>query len=106
MQPMQQVQLQPCVIKGNTRSASGESITIGPTKALIFAHAPGSKAQEHAHDETHIIVIRSGQMRFTMLGKVYEVGPGDIVMVPPGAQHSFETISSTGADVMCLCVPK
>lgn len=106
MQQMKEIPLQPCVIKANARHESGEIVTIGPTKAMIFSHPPQSKAQEHAHDETHVIIIRSGQMKFFMEGQVHEVGPGDIVVIPPGIAHHFETISPQGADVMCLCVPK
>lgn len=103
---MEKLPLKACVIKANARSDTGQIIPIEKTSARVFCHPPNSKSEEHAHDETHIIVIRSGQMRFFMEKQIYEVGTGDIIFIPPGIKHYFETISSNGADVVCFCVPK
>ena len=64
----------------NHRLGIGE-ITIAP-------HTEGPPQHRHGrHDEGFYVV--SGTARFTVGDTSYDAGPGTLVMVPPGAPHTF-----------------
>src|ERR1700743_2533908 len=86
--------------------AGGESIQLGPTRMRILEDgsttghrlgmgeiplAPptdGPPQHRHArHDEGFYVV--SGTARFTVGETVYDAPAGTLVMVPPGAPHTF-----------------
>jgi mannose-6-phosphate isomerase-like protein (cupin superfamily) len=68
--------------------------------------APGQSTQRHHHrssEEIYLITHGSGLMELD--GDTRRVGPGDAILIPPGAWH---TISNDGADdlrLMCCCAP-
>lgn len=78
------------------------SIPIGKYLAILSTHPPGLLRERHTHDETHLIIVRTGKMSFTVDGHAQEVGPGDIVLIPPGVQHSSEVLCDGSSSVMCL----
>ena len=64
----------------NHRLGIGE-ITIAP-------HTEGPPQHRHGrHDEGFYVV--SGTARFTVGDQSHDAGPGTLVMVPPGAPHTF-----------------
>jgi quercetin dioxygenase-like cupin family protein len=84
----------------------GESIQLGPARMRILEdgsttghrlgvgeitlapHADGPPQHRHArHDEGFYVV--SGTARFTVGETVYEAPAGTLVMIPPGAPHTF-----------------
>jgi len=84
----------------------GEAIQLGPIKMRILEDGrttghrlgvgeitipPGTEGppqHRHAeHDEGFYVV--SGTARFTVGDKTYDAAPGTLVMVPPGAPHTF-----------------
>src|SRR6266581_3488429 len=61
---------------------------LGAGEITIAAHADGPPQHRHAqHDEGFYVV--SGTARFTVGDTGYEAPPGTLVMVPPGAPHTF-----------------
>ena len=69
----------------------GELLAIDMTLAPD-GHVPGA----HVHPEQEErFEIESGTMKFRMNGKTILAGPGDTVVVPPGARHKF---SNAGED--------
>jgi mannose-6-phosphate isomerase-like protein (cupin superfamily) len=89
-----------------TGTDGGESIQLGPARVRILEdgsttghrlgvgeitlapHADGPPQHRHArHDEGFYVV--SGQARFTVGESVYDAPAGTLVMVPPGAPHTF-----------------
>ncbi len=57
--------------------------------------APGSEQPVHGHPESeqaYVIVRGSGVMRVG--DEFQEVGPGDLVLVPPGSGHSIRNTGS------------
>jgi mannose-6-phosphate isomerase-like protein (cupin superfamily) len=55
----------------------------------IGAHSPGPPLHLHrVTDET--LTVKSGRVRFTIEGRVHELGPGDSVEIPRGVRHRFE----------------
>ncbi len=86
--------------------AGGEAIQLGPIQMRILEdgrttehrlglgeitlapHTDGPPQHRHArHDEGFYVV--SGQARFTVGDKSYEAAAGTLVMIPPGAPHTF-----------------
>ena len=84
----------------------GEAVQLGPARIRILEdgtttdhrlgigeitlapHSPGPVQHRHAqHDEGFYVV--SGTARFTVGTAEYDAPPGTLVMVPPGAPHSF-----------------
>src|ERR1700678_1442597 len=84
----------------------GESIQLGPTQMRILEdgsttghrlgmgeitiapHTDGPPQHRHArHDEGFYVV--SGTARFTVGETVYDAPAGTLVMIPPGAPHTF-----------------
>jgi quercetin dioxygenase-like cupin family protein len=86
--------------------ADGEVIQLGPTQMRILEdgrttghrlglgeitlapHTEGPPQHRHArHDEGFYVV--SGTARFTVGERTYEAPAGTLVMIPPGAPHTF-----------------
>ncbi|MGA7420186.1 MAG: cupin domain-containing protein [Acidimicrobiales bacterium] len=84
----------------------GEAIQLGPIQMRILEdgrttehrlglgeitlapHAEGPPQHRHArHDEGFYVV--SGHARFTVGERSYEAAAGTLVMIPPGAPHTF-----------------
>lgn len=61
---------------------------LGLGEITIAPHTDGPPQHRHGqHDEGFYVV--SGTARFTVGEKSYAAGPGTLVMVPPGAPHTF-----------------
>jgi mannose-6-phosphate isomerase-like protein (cupin superfamily) len=61
---------------------------LGVGEITIAPHTEGPVQHRHAqHDEGFYVV--SGTARFTVGDASHDVGPGTLVMVPPGAPHTF-----------------
>lgn len=57
----------------------------------------------HAHSE-EIYLIVEGDAVLEIDGEMREVGPGDAILIPPGAWH--ELAAGTGpVRLLCCCVP-
>ena len=89
-----------------TRPDSGDAIQLGPIRMRILEdggrtdhrlgvgeitlppHTDGSPQHRHArHDEGFYVV--SGTASFTVGATTYDAPAGTLVMVPPGAPHTF-----------------
>src|SRR5215468_9325196 len=67
-------------------STTGHRLGIG--EITIAPHAEGPPQHRHAeHDEGFYVV--SGTARFTVGDTSYDAAAGTLVMVPPGAPHTF-----------------
>jgi mannose-6-phosphate isomerase-like protein (cupin superfamily) len=61
---------------------------LGVAEITIAPHTAGPPQHRHArHDEGFYVV--SGTAAFTVGDRTYEAGPRTLVMVPPGAPHTF-----------------
>jgi quercetin dioxygenase-like cupin family protein len=100
----------------------GESIQLGPARMRILEdgsttghrlgvgeitlapHADGPPQHRHArHDEGFYVV--SGTARFTVGETVYDAPAGTLVMVPPGAPHTFANPGDTTAVLLNTFTP-
>ena len=67
-------------------STTGHRLGIG--EITIAPHTEGPPQHRHGrHDEGFYVV--AGTARFTVGDQAYDAGPGTLVMVPPGAPHTF-----------------
>lgn len=61
---------------------------LGAAEITLAPRSPGPQQHRHArHDEGFFVV--SGTARFTVGDAEYDAPAGSLVMVPPGAPHSF-----------------
>ena len=67
--------------------------------------APGQATQRHYHADTEeIYVVLAGAGQMEVDGERSRVGPGDAILIPPGAWHEI----GAGADelrFLCCCAP-
>jgi mannose-6-phosphate isomerase-like protein (cupin superfamily) len=74
-------------------------------QSLAEATLPaGGSTQRHFHkvsEEFYFVLEGSGQMEVD--GEEREIGPGDAVLIPPGAWHSLRSLS--GMRFLCCCSP-
>ena len=67
-------------------STTGHRLGVG--EITIAPHTDGPPQHRHArHDEGFYVV--SGRARFTVGQTVHEAAAGTLVMIPPGAPHTF-----------------
>jgi mannose-6-phosphate isomerase-like protein (cupin superfamily) len=71
---------------------STTSHRLGIGEITIAPHVDGPPQHRHAqHDEGFYVV--SGTARFTVGDQSYDAPAGTLVMVPPGAPHTFANVS-------------
>jgi quercetin dioxygenase-like cupin family protein len=71
---------------------STTSHRLGIGEITIAPHVSGPPQHRHAeHDEGFYVV--SGTARFTVGDQSYDAAAGSLVMVPPGAPHTFANVS-------------
>ena len=77
-----------------------------PAQSLAEATLdPGQETQRHYHvlsEEIYLIVVGGGAMEID--GETRDVGPGDAILIPPGAWHTL-VAGDEGVRLLCMCVP-
>ena len=48
----------------------------------------------HAHDNQQITFVTSGKWRFTIDGKVTDVGPNEMISIPANVAHTAEAVET------------
>ena len=101
----------------------GESISLGPAAQMriledgsttghrlgvavstLTPRTPGPPQHRHLrHDEGFYVV--SGLVRFTVGDQDHDAGPGTLVMVPPGAPHTFANSGDEPALMLTTFTP-
>ncbi|MFE4308040.1 cupin domain-containing protein [Streptomyces sp. NPDC056891] len=77
---------------------------LGIAESVLAPHTPGPPQHRHSqHDEGFYIV--SGTVRFTVGDKDYDATTGTLVMVPPGAPHTFANITDQPAVMLSTFTP-
>jgi len=68
--------------------------------------APKASTERHYHrvsEEFYFILEGSGAMEID--GETRQVGPGDAILIPPGAWHQIRCISDDTLTFLCCCAP-
>ena len=77
---------------------------LGMAELTIAPHTAGPPQHRHAqHDEGFYVV--SGTAQFTVGDQTYEAVQGTLVMVPPGAPHTFANTSDQPAVLLNTFTP-
>ena len=77
---------------------------LGIAESVLAPHTPGPPQHRHAqHDEGFYII--SGTVRFTVGEKDYDATAGTLVMVPPGAPHTFANLTDQPAVMLSTFTP-
>jgi quercetin dioxygenase-like cupin family protein len=66
---------------------------------------PRASTQRHYHarsEEIYLIVEGAGELEVD--GERRKVGPGDAILIPPGAWHQLDA-GAEGARLLCCCAP-
>lgn len=83
------------------RSFSGANATLAFTTL-----EPGHTPNPHSHPHEQIVYVLAGELRFTVGDEEAIVGPGDMLVVPPGVEHWAETISEEPAVDLSVFSPR
>ena len=59
----------------------------------------------HDPPQDHVIVIRSGRMRWTVEDQTLDPEPGDVIVTPAGTAHSYEVLGDEPARVVRVDSP-
>ena len=79
----------------------------GANATLAFTTLePGHTPHPHSHPHEQIVYILAGELRFVVGDEEAIVGPGDMLVVPPGVQHWAETIGSEPAIDLSIFSPR
>jgi quercetin dioxygenase-like cupin family protein len=77
---------------------------LGVAESVLAPHTPGPPQHRHAqHDEGFYII--SGTVRFTVGNDTYDASAGTLVMVPPGAPHTFANPADQPAVMLSTFTP-
>jgi mannose-6-phosphate isomerase-like protein (cupin superfamily) len=67
---------------------------------------PGQETQRHYHaasEELYVLLEGSGEMEVD--GERASVGPGDAILIPPGARHQIRAAADAPLRFLCCCAP-
>lgn len=67
---------------------------------------PGHDARPHSHHYEQIVYIVSGRARFTVGDESAELGPGDVLLVPPDIEHFAETLGDEPCVDLSIFTPR
>ena len=77
---------------------------LGMAESVLAPHTAGPPQHRHAqHDEGFYII--SGTVRFTVGNDTYDASAGTLVMVPPGAPHTFANPADQPAVMLSTFTP-
>ena len=77
---------------------------LGMAESVLAPHTPGPPQHRHAqHDEGFYVV--AGTVRFTVGEEDHDATAGTLVMVPPGAPHTFANVTDQPAVMLSTFTP-
>lgn len=77
---------------------------LGLAESVLAPHTPGPPQHRHAqHDEGFYVI--SGSVRFTVGDHDHDATAGTLVMVPPGAPHTFANVTDAPAVMLSTFTP-
>ena len=84
-------------------------LSVAPVENQSLAEAelaPGAATTRHFHrasEELYYLVAGTGLMEID--GDAREVGPGDAILIPPGAWHQIRATGEEALRFLCCCAP-
>jgi quercetin dioxygenase-like cupin family protein len=86
----------------------GASIGILPGARLVALNAsllPGTQVPYQTHPTEQLVHMLSGRLRIWIGDEVHEVGPGDVVLIPPDVPHRGEAVGPENARYLEVLSP-
>ena len=85
-----------------------EGIWLDHVEVHLVTHPVGQVKEMHVHDppQDHVIVMRSGRMRWTVEDQILDAEPGDVIVTAAGTAHGYEVLGDEPARVVCIDSPK
>jgi quercetin dioxygenase-like cupin family protein len=79
-----------------------EGIWLDHVEVHLVTHPVGQVKPMHTHDPPlgHVIVMRSGRMRWTVEDQTLEAEAGDVIVTPAGTAHGYEVLGDEPARVV------
>jgi mannose-6-phosphate isomerase-like protein (cupin superfamily) len=75
----------------------------GATISLILDRSdPGQGPRLHRHPYDETWVVQEGNLTFQVGEERLRAGPGDIVIIPPGAPHKFTNDGPDRSNLVCI----
>ena len=88
---------EPPALERSGRSAR-TLLKAGSLTVTLVSIAPGGAIAEHQADGTITVQALDGMLRFTALGRDYDLSPGQLLSAGPGIRHSVT--SQSGASFL------
>ena len=67
---------------------------------------PGAETARHHHRETEeLYFVLEGTGLMELDGTTADVGPGDAILIPPGARHQLRASEAGPLRFLCCCAP-
>lgn len=88
-----------------TPDTPNEWIMLPGMAVYVADHAPGEVEGLHTHDVDHVLVMRSGTMRWTVDDEVIDATAGDVILAPAGVPHAFEVLGDEPVKLLCVESP-
>ena len=70
----------------------------GEVSAIRQRQEPGAVGPPHLHDREEVMVQLSGSARVAVGEEVFELSPGDALIVAPDAEHRVEGVGDSGGE--------
>ena len=88
-------------------ASEDEGIWLDHVEVHLVTHPVGQVKPMHTHDppQDHVIVMRSGRMRWTVEDQTLEAEAGDVIVTPAGTAHGYEVLGDEPARVVCIDSP-
>jgi quercetin dioxygenase-like cupin family protein len=88
-------------------TSEDEGVWLDHVEVHFVTHPVGQVKEMHVHDppQDHVIVMRSGRMRWTVADQSLDAEAGDVIVTPAGTAHSYAVLGDEPARVVCVDSP-
>lgn len=86
-------------LRGSTLKGADHGATIS---LILDESEPGQGPRLHRHPYDETWVVQEGHLTFQLGDTHVRVGPGDIVIAPPGAPHTFTNDGPGRSKLVCI----
>ena len=99
------------VLEGGLGEIIRELAGLARTNARLLSLAevtitPNGGASEHYHHRMEeVYYLLQGKARLTVNDEARIVGPGDTIVIPPGARHKIVNVGATDVVMIVACAP-
>ena len=74
------------------RTVIGEKEEVPNFHMRIISFEKGGQSPNHSHDYEHELFVINGSGTVEVDGETIRLKPGDVMYVPPNANHCFQTV--------------